>query len=169
MAKVMQFNETRSIFNGRYIIYNDGRIYSNLTHKFLRTKITPFGYESIGLYISPGNYKWFFIHRLVTMAFLGKLLKGLQVNHKDGKKLNNHISNLEYMTQSENAKHSYRLGLQDKKGEKHHLAIITEMIVKEVRSYLFQGVRGVHIAKFFNISQQLVCDIKKGRRWGHVI
>jgi hypothetical protein len=42
---------------------------------------------------------------------LGDLPKGLCVNHKDGNKLNNSPSNLEYITISENVKHSIKMGL----------------------------------------------------------
>jgi hypothetical protein len=41
-------------------------------------------------------------------------------NHIDGNKLNNHISNLEWVTRSENTKHAYKLGLmRQKKGPTH--------------------------------------------------
>jgi hypothetical protein len=45
------------------------------------------------------------IHRLVAEVFIGPPL-GLCVNHKDGDKVNNHVSNLEYVTYAENNRHS---------------------------------------------------------------
>ncbi len=51
------------------------------------------------------------IHILVATAFIGDKPPSCQVNHKDGNKGNNCASNLEYVTQSENGKHAYRLGL----------------------------------------------------------
>ena len=162
-------NTSVEIFNGRYSITQCGKVYSNITNKQLRTKITPRGYESVGLYIEPSVYKWFFIHRLVALAFIGEREYKQQVNHIDGDKLNNHYANLEYVTQSENALHAYRLGLQiGRKGEKHHKAKLTDKLVVEILSYLKQGCRAIHIAKFLNISQQLVCDLKAGRRWKHL-
>lgn len=46
------------------------------------------------------------VHRLVAIAFLGEK-NGLEVNHKDGNKQNNHVGNLEWVTKSENQKHRY--------------------------------------------------------------
>ena len=49
------------------------------------------------------------MHRLVAATFLGQPnLPTLQVNHKDGDRLNNHVRNLEYVTPSENARHSWQ-------------------------------------------------------------
>lgn len=50
------------------------------------------------------------IHRLVAEAFLNPQ-EGLDVNHIDGNKLNNHVSNLEFVTRSRNLQHAYDNGL----------------------------------------------------------
>ncbi len=49
-------------------------------------------------------------HRLVWIARNGPIPDGLQVNHKDMNRTNNHLSNLEIVNQSENIRHSYRNG-----------------------------------------------------------
>ena len=59
--------------------------------------------ECITLQIN-GKAKKFTVQRLVASCFLGPLY-GYQVNHKDRNTLNNHISNLERLTASENQKH----------------------------------------------------------------
>lgn len=56
-------------------------------------------------------------HRLVWEAVHGPIPDGLQINHINGIKSDNRISNLEVVSASENAKHSYRTGLQCKAGE----------------------------------------------------
>lgn len=53
-----------------------------------------------------------YIHRLVYEAFNGPLPEGLQINHKDGDKGNNALSNLEAITPSDNSKHAYKEGLK---------------------------------------------------------
>ena len=42
------------------------------------------------------------IHTLVAIAFIGYILEGMQVDHLDGDKYNNHVSNLEIVSQEEN-------------------------------------------------------------------
>lgn len=51
------------------------------------------------------------LHQLVAEAVYGPKPEGMTVNHKDGNKLNNHPSNLEYATHAENIEHATRLGL----------------------------------------------------------
>lgn len=62
-----------------------------------------------------GSVKHSAVHRLVAMAFCPKQHEGQTVvNHKDGNKLNNHFSNLEWVTHSENMKHAHSEGLWQK-------------------------------------------------------
>ena len=57
------------------------------------------------------NNKRVMIHHIITNHFLGERPKHLVVNHKDGNKLNNDPSNLEYCTQADNIRHANALGL----------------------------------------------------------
>lgn len=88
-----------------YMIDISGRIKNVKTQKILKPD-TAKGYKRVTL-SKKGITKRFFIHRLVAMNFIKNPLNKKYVNHKDGIKSNNHINNLEWVTSSENEKHSY--------------------------------------------------------------
>ncbi len=74
----------------------------------LKPRILNSGYK----YVDLGVGSRFMIHRLVAIAFLKNPENKRTVNHKDGDKFNNHVSNLEWATHSENHKHAYASGLK---------------------------------------------------------
>jgi len=110
------------------------------------------------------------VHRLIIMSFQGK--SKLQVNHIDGDKANNNLNNLEYCTSSENLKHSYALGLQDKKGEKHHFAKFTNKQILDIREK--NKSKNMKIGYWKELSEKLnvhpntLYAIRKNINWRHI-
>lgn len=97
--------EYRKFYN--YDVYEDGRVFSHFRNRFLKGEITKFGYLQYALCID-GEMKKYKAHQLVARLFLDKPsnYKELIINHKDGNKLNNHYSNLEYCTYNYNNYHA---------------------------------------------------------------
>lgn len=94
-------------FQGQYSISTLGRIYSNRFHRFLDAQIDRCGYKVITI-----RKKHYMVHRLIANTFMGLDLDSkLEINHKDGNKLNNDISNLEIVTRQENMNHAWDTGL----------------------------------------------------------
>lgn len=94
-----------------YLISENGDIYSNLTKRQLKKSINKFGYNHIRLFKNGIRHN-FQIHRLVAATYIENPLNKPQVNHIDGNKSNNHVSNLEWVTQSENIRHAINTGLK---------------------------------------------------------
>ena len=78
----------------------------------LATEETPKGYLRVYLYKN-GKRKHHKIHRLVAKAFIPNPEDKPQVNHKDGNKKNNSITNLEWVTDEENKLHRESISGQD--------------------------------------------------------
>ena len=91
------------------------------------------GYLEVNLYNNSKSTAKI-IHRLVAKAFISNDFNKPQVNHIDGNKLNNEVSNLEWMSNSENQLHAYSLGLQPSRaGENNVKAKITDKSVTELK------------------------------------
>ena len=91
------------------------------------------GYNIVSLGNGTGNIKTHKISNLVTRAFLGKKPKGIVVNHIDGNKINDCIRNLEYVTQSQNVLHSYKLGYKSVRGSKCGSSKLKEKDIPKIR------------------------------------
>lgn len=83
----------------------------------MKSRANSRGYFIIGLRDGTGKQKTFSVHRLVAEHFLIKPKDKNYVNHIDGKKNNNTVNNLEWVTQSENQIHAYQNNLQIKTDE----------------------------------------------------
>lgn len=99
-------------YNNFYFVSNYGRIKSmprlrRRKEKILKTGIIN-GYLRVVLYFKKQK-KYKLVHRLVAEAFIPNPENKSEVNHKDGNKKNNNVSNLEWVTKSENAKHSFHI------------------------------------------------------------
>lgn len=110
-----------------YYISEQGEVLSfrekNTKHPkgyILKPRIGKQGYARVYLTDNQGKRKDYKIHRLVATYYLDNPSNLPIVNHKDGNKTNNHISNLEWCTYTHNSLHSYATGLctQEHRGTK---------------------------------------------------
>lgn len=99
-----------------YIIYDNGDIKNIVTKKILKGSISENGYKYYRLSLD-GEKKMFYAHRLVAEHFLDNPDNLPIVNHLDGNKLNNNVTNLEWATYSDNVSHAHMLGLIKKSSQ----------------------------------------------------
>jgi hypothetical protein len=86
------------------------------SERLLKQQMTK-GYKSLKLCKNDIVIRYM-IHKLVAKAFLKKKRGSQCINHKDGNKLNNHYTNLEYTTFKENTIHAWKIGLCEKARER---------------------------------------------------
>lgn len=99
----------------RYEISNRGRIRSIKTNTIYKLSGNRDGYLQTYLQVGPNlKYKHLYAHRQVAISFLKKIRNKKEVNHIDGNKNNNNVSNLEWCNRSENLKHAYKNNLLKK-------------------------------------------------------
>ena len=128
-----------------YSIDEEGNIYSYLTNKYLIPNEDKDGYIVIGLSCEENKRKFFKVHRLVLSIFNPvENMENLQVNHINGNKKDNNISNLEWCTGKENIEHAVKNNLRGK-----GRAEVTEEEVIEICKLLEQGYAPKMIAQKF--------------------
>lgn len=97
-----------------YVVNCEGVVMNSKTSKTLKWQMLQNQlYYKVAIYVKPlKGAKWIPVHRLVATAFIPNPLNKPCCNHIDGNKLNNHVSNLEWVTYRENTLHALHHGLK---------------------------------------------------------
>lgn len=150
-----------------YDVNEQGQVVNTRTGRILKPEIIWDGYERVTL--SQNNrLKRFRVHRLVAEAFIPNLNNLPMVNHKDGDKRNNHVSNLEWVDCQQNTKHAFDNNLR-KSGEEHYEARLTKEIVEKVCELIELGLpRGRILKQLPEVNRTQFDDIRRRRSWKRV-
>lgn len=143
-----------------YKISNLGKVKSVIRNKIRKPTISA-GYYRLPIIVG-NKHKNESVHRLVAEAFIPNLNEEKnQVNHKDGNKLNNVYTNLEWVTASENPKHAYdHLLRKNKCGDDSHLSKYNEDSIKQVCELLSKGFPPLIISEETGVGEKLVYLIR---------
>ena len=165
-------------YEGRYEVSSDGDVRSiarkalhkgrwgqmlmTIPAKVMRLNDSGAGYLDVQLSNAVSSKKHHLVHRLVAAAFIGP--SQLQVNHKDGKKSNNKLENLEYCTSAENIRHCIDV-LGKKRGSGAGSAKFSEADIPKIRA----DTRPIRqIANEYQVTYQAIHAVKRGINWGHI-
>ena len=176
--------ETKQIkgFEGLYEITEFGDVFamertvtSGMNYKCIRNyprkekpqRFDRYGYKRVSL-SKNGIVKTISVHRLVATTFIEGNSK-LTVNHIDGNKLNNHFSNLEWLSSRENLQHAFRTGLKKPPvsgvGTNNNQSKLNEKQVREIRK---SDLSYRKLSEIYKVHHSIIYGIKKGTRYFNV-
>lgn len=149
-----------------YRVCEDGTVYGKHGKK-LSPSDNGRGYLVLGLMIEGRGRVTFGVHRLVALAYLENPEGLPEVNHKDGNKLNNHFSNLEWCTRGGNILHAYESKLRSAVGVKNARCQTDEEEVRAICGALECGYTSAQI-RDQGYDYNLVRAIKSRKNWSHI-
>jgi hypothetical protein len=146
-------NDYEININGEVRKKSNLKIYTpfKTTNGYMRVRIKNKGYQ---------------VHKLIAEHFIDNPNNYNEINHIDGNKLNNNITNLEWSNRSLNMLHAIKNGLvnynhiKGKKGHLHHRALLTEKQVIEIWMKLKNNESQNSIANSFNVNKNTISKIK---------
>ena len=164
----MKAIEVYNVKPNYYYATEEGEIISSYQNQDLAQSLDKNGYSRPGLRDAQGKSIRVHRHRLILATFNPvEGWENLEVNHKDGNKLNNRLDNLEWCTTKENIHHAMETGLK-RHGEDHGSATITEKTAILILEKYKNGEKVTHIARELGIGRQTVSHLVHGRTWKYL-
>ena len=152
-----EFRDIKGFEN--YQVSNLGRIYSKKRRACLKVKrLAGRGYYQVRL-SKEGKYYYKNLHRLIAETFIPNPNNYRTVNHINGNKLDNRISNLEWADDCRQQHEACLLGL--KPTTKH---VLTEKEILKVYEMYSKGTSVKEIAEVYDTRIQQICKLVKGQR-----
>jgi hypothetical protein len=129
------------------------------------------GYREIGVRTTTSSKDPKFTayaHRIICEAAWGPIPPGLTVDHLNGRKDDNRLSNLDLVTLSENVKRAYANGQIRNKGCDHGSASLTPALLAHLRAVgLPSGLGNARLAPFYGVKPSVISSVRRGVRYAH--
>lgn len=147
----------------KYEASDDGHIRNKRTKRILHEFVGKDGYVRTQF-----DGKTRTVHRVIAIAFVpGEVGKNF-INHKDGDKKNNAVSNLEWCTRNENMRHAYSHGLKSSAGELNGRAKLSSENVQFIKDHYKKGDKefgAKALSEKFGVAPQTICAVISGQNW----
>lgn len=168
----------KSAIEARYLVATeDGRVF-RLHHIDQRTGKRHYRRIKTSVHRKTGrvyfNLEWHeqrksvLLNRVVALAFLPNPDELPEVNHKDGDKQHNAVSNLEWADRDTQERHAQKTGLKSGRGSQNANARLDAEKVERIRSLAKDGFSETDLAACFKVSETTVRDVLQNKTWVHV-
>jgi len=149
----------------REVLYSNGRTHI-VKEKILKQEISKTTKMKRVTLSKQCSVERFLVHRLVGKEFIPNPENKSQINHIDGDRLNNTITNLEWCTGSENMMHAYKTNLQTAlKEQKCPSAKLEWCDIHEIRDSFKSGITVKTLKTKFNVSEENIRHILRNSTW----
>lgn len=166
----------KNIKPGYYEVSDKGEIRSARTKKLMKKSVATGGYLQVNLRTTDGKSKSCQFHRVVLSSFTGGNQPDMEVDHVNCNKLDNRLSNLEWVTPEENKRRETENHLSPR-GEKHHNAVLTDDLVKQVCELYQEGYNSKAVVKKLHLDElgykkarlnEMLSCIYRRKWWVHI-
>lgn len=153
---------------GRMVV-NKGQFERKISARNLAPMNNGRGYLAASIQIKGQGKKNLYIHRLVASLFIPNPDNLPEVNHIDGDKSNNNISNLEWVSTQQNRDHAVRTGLI-RRGERIHSSKLTADQVLLIYDTVIKNpsINKSELGRKYGINCTTVIKIQRKQRWKHL-
>jgi hypothetical protein len=157
---INRFQEEQAWASGKFTVDSEGRVWRGTKRAENRVG------DYLQVKVMVGGVRYYTgAHRLVWRARIGPIPFGMVVNHKNGRKDDNHPDNLELETYSGNTKHAYRIGLMDEHGERNPAAKLSDRDVATIREMYATGRYTMDVlGTMFGVRFQHISRLVRGQR-----
>lgn len=175
-----EISERRAIpgFDGRYEMDEQGTVYAMFPFRdwpigrTIKNRVHPQGYVTTGL-SQNGRTVNRTVHRLLMLTFRPiENSRQFDVNHIDGNKQNNNLSNLEWLTHKANIQHAHKVldawAVNQTRGEHMNTAKLIPDQVREIRALHQMGITRGQLAQQYGVTRENIRAIVLRMTWTHV-
>ena len=147
------------------------------TEAIMKPALDGSGYLRTMLKRDDGKIHTIKVHRIVGSAFIPNPEDKPQINHKNGIRSDNRLSNLEWCTASENVKDSFASGRSNNQGMNCPTSILTDDQVREIRADYVGGNRNQYtggltrqkLADRYGVKLGAIKNILMNKTWKHLL